>query len=439
MWTLVAMAATWATLAGVAYYTGLHEADEISDGQLVASAQLWLSLPTLQPVTAPAQTGGLKPEKHGYEQPQAVMVWQDGILVLDTHGLASGWPVPTTSGYHTQLVAVDGATRHWRQYTAIDPVRSPGRRVTAVVDLDARNALGRDIAEHIARPALVVLPLVALLLAWALRKGLAPLNRLSAQIDALDLAKHERLDGQHRFEDFSSAVKAINSLVDRLDAQVQQERAFASDIAHELRTPLTAISVQAHALTGSGDPLARDAAAQRMQQQAMHAGDILTQLLAFARAQRQGEVGSQPICVAHLVKSVLAQHAQTAHESGHDLVLEVSPEAHRWQLQGHPLLLELAVRNLVDNALRHTPEGTQVLVSLELDKGMWVLAVSDKPPPVAPAAGVGPEAVHGLGLGLAHRQLARCTTAVRLRNRRLDQQTRAGLASRRDKTRLRPH
>ena len=102
------MAATWATLAGVAYYTGLHEADEISDGQLVASAHLWLSLPTLPAHTLPAHIGGLKPEKHGYEQPQAIMVWQDGALVLDSHGLAREWPVPATPGYHTQVVMVEG-------------------------------------------------------------------------------------------------------------------------------------------------------------------------------------------------------------------------------------------------------------------------------------------------------------------------------------------
>ena len=400
MWTLVAMAATWATLAGVAYYTGLHEADEISDGQLVASAHLWLSLPTLPAHTLPAHIGGLKPEKHGYEQPQAIMVWQDGALVLDSHGLAREWPVPATPGYHTQVVMVEGQARHWRQYTATDPQRAPGRRVTVVTDLDARTALGRDIAEHIARPALVVLPLVALLLAWALRRGLAPLNRLSADIDALDLARHQRLDGHHRFADFSSTVKAINALVDRLEAQVEQERAFASDIAHELRTPLTAISLHAHVLNTNGDHDAREAAARSLQQQAMHAGDILTQLLAFARAQRQGDGDLQPVCLAELLKRVVAQHAQAAHDSGHELSLELPPDAAQWHLKGRPLLLELAVRNLVDNALQHTPPGTQVEVSLNLNGSSWELAVSDQTGTLPSGPAAGHTRTPGLGLGL---------------------------------------
>ena len=92
------------------------------------------------------------------------MVWQSGQLVLDSHGLARHWPVPDTVGHHTQVVTVQGQARHWRQYTQVTtaPV---ARRVTVVVDLDARNALGRDMALHIARPAFVVLPLVAWLLA----------------------------------------------------------------------------------------------------------------------------------------------------------------------------------------------------------------------------------------------------------------------------------
>jgi len=397
-WTLVAIAATWATLAAMAYYTGLHEADEISDGQLSAAAQWWLTLPIPPALTAPSNPGGLKPEKHGYEQPLAVLVWQDQTLLLDSHGLSAHWPVPDVQGYHTQLVVIEGQSRRWRQYTATAPQKAPGRRVTVVMDLDARNALGRDIAEHIARPAFIVLPLVAALLAWALRRGLRPLRHLSAQIDRLDLSHHQRLDGQHRFDDFSSTVKAINALVDRLDTQVRQERAFASDIAHELRTPLMAISLQAHVAALGSTAEEREAAALTLQAQALHAGNILAQLLDFARAQRQGDGDLQPVCLAEVLKRVVAQHAQTAHDSGHDLALDVAADTAQLQLPGRPLLLELAVRNLVDNALRHTPRGTQVCVFLEKRGDTLNLDVCDDAKAASPTPR--PAQTSGLGLGL---------------------------------------
>jgi two-component system sensor histidine kinase QseC len=177
-------------------------------------------------------------------------------------------------------------------------------------------------------------------------------------------------------------------------------RQMTADIAHELRTPLTAISLHAHVLNANGDHDAREAAARSLQQQAMHAGDILTQLLAFARAQRQGDGDLQPVCLAELLKRVVAQHAQAAHDSGHELSLDLPPDATQWHLQGRPLLLELAVRNLVDNALQHTPPGTQVEVSLSFSGGNWELAVSDQTDAQSGVPVAARPHTAGLGLGL---------------------------------------
>lgn len=394
-WTLVAMAATWATLAAVAYHTGLHEADEISDGQLMATAHLWLQLPQVPQAHAnTTHPSGLQPAQHGYEQPQALMVWERGMLVLDTHGLAEHWPVPDQPGFHTQLVTVQGQSRHWREYTATASTPHE-RRVTVVMDLDARNALGRDIALHIASPAFVVLPLVALLLAWALRRGLRPLHQLSAELDRLDVTRHQRLGEQHRFSDFASTVGAINALADRLDAQLQQERAFASDIAHELRTPLTAISLQAHVAALADTPDQRAAAARQLEAQALQAGDILAQLLDFARAQRAEADTLQPVVLADWLPRWVGEHAQTALDRGQDLSLHTAPDVQQATVSGRPLLLALAVRNLVDNALRHNPPGTKVAVSLQRQGSGLLLAVDDDGPPATATS-----ASAGLGLGV---------------------------------------
>lgn len=393
-WTLVAIALTWVALAGVAYHTGLHEADEISDGQLVATARLWLALDQLPAAHPPPQPGGLKPARHGYEQPQAIMVWQGDDLVVDSHGLAKHWPAHDGPGFETQVVHIDGQTRHWREYTAAT-TQPIARRVTVVVDLDARNALGRDIALHIARPAFVVLPLVAVLLAWSIRRGLRPLRELSREVGQLDLARHQRLADQHRFDDFASTVTAINALADRLETQLGQERTFAADIAHELRTPLTAISLQAHVVAHAEDARTQYAAAQQVETQALYAGEILSQLLDFARAQRSGADVLEDVNLATLLSEVLAEHAQVALDTAHELSLEVDPSARSPCVPGKRLLLALLVRNLLDNALRHTPPGTQVRVSLQWLDSQLVLAVEDD----------GMRSAHspsgtGLGLGL---------------------------------------
>lgn len=395
------MGATWLTLAMMAYYTGLHEADEISDGQLAAAARLWLHAPlTGHPPAAVLHPDDLTPERHSYEQPIAVLIWQGSELLLDTHGLQAQLGTPE-AGYRTTSVHVHGQRHHWRQFTLHQTQGTSPRRVTTVMDLDARVALGRDIALHIARPAFIVLPLVALLLAWTLRRGLLPLRALSRRIDALEPLSPQRLASDQKFEDFTSTVKAINALMDRLAEQMQQERDFTSDVAHELRTPLTALALQSHLATTATDTVQQARALHAVHAQALHAGDVLAQLLAFARAQRQGALEAEPVNLNRLGHQAVAQHAQAAHDSGHELALEATAPDHAVTVAGRPLLLALALRNLLDNALMHTPPGTHIQVDVWADAQGCGLSVSNThaaPGSVAPDAAS--QAPSGLGLGL---------------------------------------
>jgi two-component system, OmpR family, sensor histidine kinase QseC len=420
-WTLVALGLTWVVLIAVAYYTGRHEADELGDGQMAAAATLWLRLPQWPSDAAPRPTLGAEnwqplTRYQGYEQAMAIMAWSQGHLRMDSHGLmalpsdavAVDWAA-LPQGWHTRVVVLDGQSHRWRILVRSNQPSPSGdrvasRRVVLVADLGARTALGRDFAEHMARPALIVLPLVAMLLGWALQRGLKPLRRLSAQIDALDIGTRSRLQDAPAHIEFTSTVRALHALIDRLEQQLAQERQFASDIAHELRTPLTALSLQAHALQHATSDGERAQAAHTVHHLALQAGHILQQLLDFARAQRQPDGPALGVDVPALVQQVVADHAQAAHDSGHELewVLTLQPP-HPPAPAVQPLLLALALRNLVSNALTHTPAGTQVRVHLQADALGWQVTVDDDgqartaPQPRPSSAGL------GLGLILARR------------------------------------
>jgi two-component system sensor histidine kinase QseC len=217
-------------------------------------------------------------------------------------------------------------------------------------------------------------------------------------VAALDGFAGQRLDTQHRFHEFSSTVTAINTMVDGLQAQAQRERQFASDVAHELRTPLTAITLQARA--AQADPSPQRLA--RLEQEALRAGRILTQLLDLARAQRAGQQAQagdavQDTALGEMAAHLISAHAQLAYESDHEMSLV--QEQGEVSVQVQPMLLELALRNLIENALRHTPPGTQVEVSVWRDARGQGVSVSDdgqRAGVTAPAA----QASSGLGLGL---------------------------------------
>jgi two-component system sensor histidine kinase QseC len=407
-WALGAVVALWLLLAGLAYSTGYHEAEEIGDGLLVSAAQLLLSQPlnALLPEPDASQSHASPqvalPKALAQHPPNAyapefhVLVWQDERLVWDSHGVHAQWPTKLALGHQTLGLAMQGVTQYWRVYVGESTGGDSVRRVAVFMDPAGREALAADISEHILLPALVFLPLVALMLASAIRRGLLPLQRLSGNIAALDVDAGQTLVPQQPYRELGVTVQSINALVLRLQAQIGRERRFAADVAHELRTPLTALVLQAR-LARHGSAAEQAQALQAVEQGALRAGRILSQLLDLASAQSLSADPSEPVDLCALGLRVVSEHAALAHELGQDIALEAPEQP--LALPGQSTLLELALRNLVDNALRHNPAGTYVEVRVARDaSGQVTLSVSDDGGDFSAVRA--PDAETGLGIGL---------------------------------------
>ena len=417
-WAFGAVVALWLVLAGLAYSTGYHEAEEISDGLLVSAAQLLLSQPLAQPLLVPATPN--PPSVHPAELPAAlsqhppnayapefhVVIWQGDRLVWDSHGVHAQLPPRLALGHQTLGLTLQGVSQDWRVYVAESTEATAVRRVAVFMDPARREALAADISEHILMPALVFLPLVALMLASAIRRGLLPLQRLSGKIEALDVDAGQTLVPQQPYRELGVTVQSINALVLRLQAQIGRERRFAADVAHELRTPLTALVLQARRARKGSGAAEQDQALQAVEQGALRAGRILSQLLDLARAQSLTGDVSEQVDLCALALRVVSEHAALAHELGQDIALE-APDS--LVLPGQSTLLELALRNLVDNALRHNPAGTYVEVRVARDAaGQVTLSVSDdggdvsavRTPGSDTAPDTGTSSNVGLGIGL---------------------------------------
>lgn len=408
VWTLGAQLVVWAAMVAIGWSTSLRETRKFTDGHLVAVAQLWMGTAAWDPAADVPRLPVPRTPVHEYAQDVAIMVWDNGRLVTDSDRLAPGMDLANLpdKGLYTLVIRdAQGEPHNWRAYVETQRFDGRERRVAALLDLKKRYVLAEDIAEHLASPSLILLPLVALVMWLTIRRGLRPLDQLSDEVAALDALAGQRLDTQHRFREFASTVTAINTMVDTLQAQAERERQFASDVAHELRTPLAAITLQARAAQSDASPQRL----ARLEQEALRAGRILTQLLDLARAQRAADQArtssaeaQAPTALGEVAANLLAAHAQLAHESGHDMSLVQEPEGVQVMVQ--PTLLELALRNLIENALRHTPPGTQVEVRVWRDAQGCGVSVSDdgqrdgvQAPPVQAATGL------GLGLRLVER------------------------------------
>ncbi|HSV79157.1 MAG TPA: histidine kinase dimerization/phospho-acceptor domain-containing protein [Ramlibacter sp.] len=398
-WALGALLLVWASFMVVGYKTGEHEADELTDGHLASVSSLLLPLAAggLAPgrvVTPQAAAGELK--AHDYQRSLSVVVWDAQGRLLSRSGDAPLPPFGSPDGFAT--LRLGEPAQAWRAFTRWDEARA--RRLMVLLSVEERDELAEDIAGQVVEPGLWLLPVVALVLGLAIHRGLRPLRRLAHDVHALDVQQPRGLRAPPHGE-LAATADAINRLVERYHAALTRERELANEFAHELRTPLASLQLQARTVQEAAPGPAQQAALARLREDAARAGEVLSHLLALARASRaELDEAAQPFDLDGLARRLVADHAPAAHAGGRDLGL-ASPGP--FPVTGHPILLELALRNLVENALAHTPPGTEVEVTLD-PVGRW-LQVSDNGAAQAgdpPAAG-GDDAVQPLRLGLGHR------------------------------------
>ena len=399
-WALGALALVWASFIVVGFRTGIHEADELTDGHLASVASILLSQSNGEFVERRDAGQSVTPDlkRHDYQQSMSIMLWDATGQLVTRSGDAPSPPFATGEGFADLLLGEP--PQRWRAFSLWNgPNRE--RKVMVLLSVKERDELAWDIAQQVVEPGLWLLPVIALALGLAIQRGLLPLHELSRDIHELDVNQPTPLRTRHPHIEFEAVVDSINLLVERQQAALNRERQLASEMAHEMRTPLTALALQARVLRGPQTEAERADSLERLELGTVRAGQVLTQLLALARASHtELAEAAQPLDLAALAARVLAEYGAAALHSGHEMAL-AAPAS--FPLKGHAVLLELALRNLIDNALGHTPSGT--LVEVQLDPTEQWLQVCDNGASIgARAAGaVAPRPALNLGLGLGHR------------------------------------
>lgn len=395
-WVLGALMVVWAGSVVFAYQAGIHEADELTDGHLASAAALMLSLRDpgfvdSEQTAARVHVPGLK--SHDYQQSLNAILWSADGQLLGHTGEAPLMPFNTQEGFTDVMLGTPPEA--WRAFSQWDADRH--RKVTVLLRLEERDDLAEDISGQIAWPGLVLLPVVALVLVLVIWRGLRPLFRLSQDVTELNAGQSGRLPARQPFREFTSVVQSINALMDSQEAALERERQLANEVAHELRTPLASLVLQAKSLQSPLEPADHRRAVQRIEQDALKAGHVLNQLLTLARASRTELVHmAEPVELQALAQAVVGDFAQTAWSGGRELGL--SGPGDLW-VHGHPQLIALALRNLIENALRYTPEGAIVEVQTGVDaKSIW-LQVCDRPDDTNSHWAPPPKPVDSLGLG----------------------------------------
>jgi two-component system, OmpR family, sensor histidine kinase QseC len=397
VWVLAVISLVWLAQLLATWHIARHEAQEITDGQLIAVARLWLS--TTPEQVAPSHAIIVPERIRDYVQDVAVLRWVDGHLVTDTHGLLGAGTQSLRIGFQNLRLpasaSVQGPTQTWRVYMTEQPSHHGLERVAVMMHLDHRDELAWDVSGPMALPLLLLFPVAMALLWWAIRAGIKPLQRMTEDITALQGKPDERLHTAAPFAEFQSTVRAVDQLLLRLNAQRAHERAFASDLAHELRTPLTAMALQANALTVAYSP----EFAQALQTEALKAGEILRQLLILARAQSGSPAVRQELSLQTVTAQLWPAMTELAARKAQTLTLHANDQADD-AIWAEPVAVELILRNVLDNALRHTPAQSHVVLRLLSDDQAVHMEVEDWPSVHPTDAGSQPKGQDAVGLGL---------------------------------------
>lgn len=216
----------------------------------------------------------------------------------------------------------------------------------------------------------------------AARGGFRPLVALATQLGRRTPGDLTPVQEAPRYRELTPIVDELNALLARESSRLETERGFLADAAHELRTPLAALAAQGHLLAHATDPALRQTVAAELQQGIDRASHLLSQLITMARLE-SGHTGgpAEAMDVAEFCRQRVAQVSALARSRGVTLALE-APERLPAQMQraGFGSILD----NLVDNAIRYTPAGGQVLVRVSIAGEGFQLEVLDDGPGIAP-------------------------------------------------------
>lgn len=372
---LVAILLAAVLQAVTAYRGALRQADAMFDDHLQQMAR---SLRGGIPLGLPPAGAEDDP---GYDL--YVQIWgQDGTQIF--RSTRSALPPRAVLGFSD----VEAHGNRYRVYT----LQTPLQTVQIAQDLSARTARARALALRAVLPFAWLTPLLMLAVWWIIKRSLAPIERTRRVVASRAADDFSPLDGAGLPDEVRPLVDELNLLFGRVRGAFEAQKNFVADAAHELRSPLTALKLQAQTLRRlEADPAAREAGIARLNQGIDRAIRGVEQLLLLAREEAgsgQAVSSASPVDLRQVVQLAVADVLPQARHKRIDLGVAENPSAQPMQampeVSGQLEALRILLRNLLENAVKYTPPGGQVDVSLELRQGQPVLTVQDSGPGIAP-------------------------------------------------------
>lgn len=363
----------WSGIAVYSYLDIRHEAEELLDAHLAQSASLILAqaeldLEEIEIEHAPQFKEGNR---------VAFQLWERGDrLRLHSSNAPNTRLSAVTTGFSDAVV--NG--KEWRVFSAW--TRHHENLVQVAELNDARQDITRTLTLNLLLPLLGALPLLGLLVWLAVTHALHPLDQLGKEVARREAANLEPLQPQGVPREIMPLIDNLNTLFARVARLIEHERRFTADAAHELRTPLAALMTQAQVARAATGDAGRNRALDNVITGCGRAARIVDQMLTLARLEPEDALGRRDIFdLRTLAQSVAADIAPSALQQDVDIEFGTCDEA---LVPGNSDLVRVALRNLIDNAVRYSPAGSRVRIEIAQVDGNALARVMDQGPGLSP-------------------------------------------------------
>ena len=246
--------------------------------------------------------------------------------------------------------------------------------------LEKRGKLANEIIKGVILPQFIVLPIVLALVWFALSRGLSPLAQLQERIRARNPDDLSPIDARQVPEEITPLVRSLNDMLERLSLSIEMQKRFIADAAHQMKTPLAGMRMQSELALRQTEQGEIHRSLEQLAKSSEAATRLVNQLLALARAENQPQAGTAllPLDLPELARSAVRDWVPASFSHRIDLGYEGPDDG--IPIAGNPTMLREMLSNLIDNALRYTPQGGAVTVRVSAAGGMALVEVEDTGP-----------------------------------------------------------
>ncbi len=345
----------------IAYMFSWHEIEEVYDAQLVHSAKTLLQLTEHEIARQESiDIGTENPDlQHRYEDKTAFRIWKDDKIVLQSVRAKDFMGVEAPPGFSVQTIEENP----WRFFVFIDAEQNI--RVETAERYTIRYELIGQLMTSLAIPMAVLIPLLLCIVWIGVRQSITPLIALSSEVDCRKIDDLNPIKSSDIPREVTPLVDSMNRLFIRIGDSFKREREFTDHAAHELRTPLAAMKTQTQVLIkkASSMPECRDGL-DNLNATIDRTTHLVEQLLSLARLQNDTPP-METLRLSDLLNEAVLQIKALAEHKGHTISTNITPDV---EIKGHAESIHILLHNLLDNAVKYTPDGGKITVELNSDR-----------------------------------------------------------------------